>query len=62
MSMQRLAVPLGAIAAVLLFLLVNPWFSPEAGSLANQVVTIGFWVVVPGPPRGAVRAAQGSGR
>ncbi len=44
MSMQRLAVPLGAIAAVLLFLLVNPWFSPEAGSLANQIVTIGFWV------------------
>src|SRR4249919_1983269 len=45
MSMIRgLTVPLGAIAAVLLFLLVNPWFSPEAGSLANQVITVGFWV------------------
>jgi thiosulfate dehydrogenase [quinone] large subunit len=45
MSTRRaLAVPLGVIAAVLLFLLVNPWVSPEAGGSLNQLVTAGFWV------------------
>ncbi len=45
MSTSRaVAVPLGAIAAVLLFLLVNPWVSPAAGSTLNQLVTAGFWI------------------
>ena len=45
MSTRRvLAVPLGVIAAVLLFLLVNPWVTPEPGSTLNQLVTAGFWV------------------
>jgi thiosulfate dehydrogenase [quinone] large subunit len=43
-TLRRLTVPLGAIAAILLFLLVNPWISPEAGSTANQVITVGFWI------------------
>ncbi len=45
MSNRRvLAVPLGVIAAVLLFLLVNPWVTPEPGGTLNQLVTAGFWV------------------
>jgi uncharacterized membrane protein YphA (DoxX/SURF4 family) len=45
MSTRRtLAVPLGVIAAVLLFLLVNPWVSPEAGGTLNQLITAGFWI------------------
>ncbi len=45
MSNRRaVAVPLGVIAAVLLFLLVNPWVTPEAGSTLNQLVTAGFWI------------------
>ena len=45
MSTRRnLVVTLGVIAAVLLFLLVNPWVSPEPGGTLNQVVTAGFWV------------------
>ena len=45
MSTRRvLAVPLGVIAAVLLFLLVNPWVTPEPGGTLNQLVTAGFWV------------------
>jgi thiosulfate dehydrogenase [quinone] large subunit len=45
MSTSRtLAVPLGVIAAVLLFLLVNPWVSPEAGGTVNQLITAGFWI------------------
>jgi thiosulfate dehydrogenase [quinone] large subunit len=41
---RTVAVPLGVIAAVLLFLLVNPWVSPEAGGTLNQLVTAGFWI------------------
>jgi thiosulfate dehydrogenase [quinone] large subunit len=45
MSTRRVvAVPLGVIAAVLLFLLVNPWVTPEPGGTLNQLVTAGFWV------------------
>ena len=45
MSTSRtVAVPLGVIAAVLLFLLVNPWVSPEAGGTVNQLITAGFWI------------------
>ena len=43
-SNRTLATALGVIAAVLLFYLVNPWFSPEADSTLNQIVTVGFWI------------------
>ena len=43
-TLRSLAVPLGLISAALLFLLVNPWITTEAGSTVNQAVTIGFWV------------------
>jgi len=43
MAMLRgLAVPIGAVAAILLFLLVNPWFVLE-GTI-SQVVTVAFWL------------------
>jgi thiosulfate dehydrogenase [quinone] large subunit len=43
MSILRgLAIPIGALAAILLFLLVNPWLELEDGTL-RQVVTVGFW-------------------
>ena len=41
---RTVATALGVIAAVLLFYLVNPWFSPGAGSTLNQIVTVGFWI------------------
>ena len=45
MSTSRtVAVTLGVIAAVLLFLLVNPWVSAEAGGTVNQLITAGFWI------------------
>ena len=43
-SNRTVATALGVIAAVLLFYLVNPWFSPEADSTLNQIVTVGFWI------------------
>ena len=43
-TLRSLAVPLGLISAALLFLLVNPWITTEAGSPVNQAITIGFWV------------------
>jgi thiosulfate dehydrogenase [quinone] large subunit len=44
MSILRgLAIPIGAVAAILLFLLVNPWLVLEEGTL-RQVVTVGFWI------------------
>jgi thiosulfate dehydrogenase [quinone] large subunit len=44
MSMLRgLAIPIGVVAAVLLFLLVNPWLDLEEGTL-RQAVTVGFWI------------------
>ena len=42
-TLRALAVPLGLIAAALLFVLVNPWISPEDGSSLDQLITIGFW-------------------
>jgi thiosulfate dehydrogenase [quinone] large subunit len=43
MAMLRsLAVPIGAVTAVLLFLLVNPWLVLE-GTI-SQVVTVAFWL------------------
>ena len=45
MSILRgLAIPIGAIAAVLLFLLFNPWLVIEDGSAARQALTVAFWI------------------
>ena len=45
MSVLRgLAIPIGAIAAVLLFLLFNPWLVIEDGTTLRQVLTIAFWI------------------
>jgi thiosulfate dehydrogenase [quinone] large subunit len=41
-SLRRLATPLAVVAAILLVLLVNPWF-PLEGTL-NQIATVGFWI------------------
>lgn len=41
--LRGLAMPIGAVAAILLFLLVNPWLTIEEGALA-QAVTVGFWI------------------
>ena len=41
-ALRRLAIPLGVAAAVLLFLLVNPWLVIE-GTI-RQIVTIAFWI------------------
>jgi thiosulfate dehydrogenase [quinone] large subunit len=41
-ALRRLALPLGVVAAVLLFLLVNPWLVLEG--TVRQVVTIAFWI------------------
>ena len=43
MAMLRgLAVPIGVVSAVLLFLLVNPWITIEG--VVSQVVTVAFWL------------------
>ena len=45
MSILRgLAIPIGAVAAVLLFLLFNPWLVVEEGSSLRQVLTAAFWI------------------
>jgi thiosulfate dehydrogenase [quinone] large subunit len=45
MSMLRgLAIPIGAVAAVLLFLLFNPWLVIEEGTALRQILTVGFWL------------------
>jgi thiosulfate dehydrogenase [quinone] large subunit len=43
-TLRRLAIPLGAIAAVLLFLLVNPWIVIEPDTALSQAITVGFWI------------------
>jgi len=43
---RALAVPLGIVAAVILFYMVNPWFFPEAGSTARTISTVAFWVLM----------------
>jgi len=43
-SNRNIAAVVGGIAAVLLFYLENPWFSPAAGGTVNQIVTVGFWI------------------
>ena len=40
-ALRRLAVPIGIVSAVLLLLLVQPWF-PLEGPI-RQVVTVAFW-------------------
>src|SRR6187431_2497338 len=42
---RRLVVPVAIVAAVLLFLLINPWFPVESGTLVNQIVTVAFWIL-----------------
>jgi thiosulfate dehydrogenase [quinone] large subunit len=45
MSILRgLAIPIGAIAAVLLFLLFNPWLVIEEDTTLRQVITVAFWI------------------
>ena len=41
-QLRTLAVPVGVLAAVLLFLLVNPWIVLDGA--ISQIVTVGFWV------------------
>jgi len=43
-SKRNIAGVVGAIAALLLFYLVNPWVNPAVGGTINQLVTVGFWV------------------
>lgn len=43
-SNRNIAGVVGAISAILLFYLVNPWVNPEAGSTISQAVTVGFWI------------------
>jgi thiosulfate dehydrogenase [quinone] large subunit len=42
---RRLVVPVAAVAAVLLLLLINPWFAPDPDSTLNQIITIAFWIL-----------------
>jgi thiosulfate dehydrogenase (quinone) large subunit len=45
MSMLRgLAIPIGVVAAVLLFLLFNPWLKIDEGTALRQILTAGFWI------------------
>lgn len=45
MSILRgLAIPIGVVAAVLLFLLFNPWLVIEEGTTLRQALTLGFWI------------------
>ena len=41
---RRLVVPVAIIAAVLLFLLINPWLKIEPGSTLSTIVTVLFWI------------------
>ena len=43
-SKRSLAGVLGAISAILLFYLVNPWANPDPKGSISQIVTVGFWV------------------
>src|SRR6476646_5746726 len=42
-SKRNIAGVLGGIAAVALFLIVNPWFAVDPKSTADQIVTVTFW-------------------
>ncbi|MEX1169742.1 MAG: DoxX family protein [Chloroflexota bacterium] len=39
---RGLAIPIAVVAAILLFLLVNPWVELEQGTI-RQIVTVAFW-------------------
>ncbi len=41
---QSMAAMLGAVAAVTLFLLVNPWIVLDPKSVTSQFVTVLFWI------------------
>jgi thiosulfate dehydrogenase [quinone] large subunit len=43
-TLRQSAIVLGAIAAILIFLLVNPWIVVEDGTL-RQVLSVAFWIV-----------------
>jgi thiosulfate dehydrogenase [quinone] large subunit len=43
-SKRSIAGGLGAIAAISLFLLVNPWIVIQANSSISQIVTVVFWI------------------
>jgi thiosulfate dehydrogenase (quinone) large subunit len=45
---RRLVVPVAIVAAVLLFLLINPWFAPDPDSALNQIITVAFWILAIG--------------
>src|SRR4029079_13286067 len=46
MSVLRgLAIPIGVVAAVLLFLLFNPWLKIDEGTTLRQILTAAFWIV-----------------
>ncbi len=40
---RHLAAVFGGVAAVALFLIVNPWFAVDPKSTADQIVTVTFW-------------------
>ena len=42
---RRLVVPVALVAAVLLFLLINPWFALEKGTTLNTIATVAFWLL-----------------
>ena len=43
-SKRNIAAILGGVAAVALFLIVNPWVAVDPKSTADQIVTVVFWV------------------
>jgi thiosulfate dehydrogenase (quinone) large subunit len=43
-SRRNLAAILGGVAAIALFLIVNPWFAVDPKSTADQITTVVFWV------------------
>jgi thiosulfate dehydrogenase [quinone] large subunit len=43
---RSLAVPLAAVAAVVLFYMVNPWVFPAVGSTERGVASVVFWVLM----------------
>ena len=42
---RSLVTPLALLAAVVLFFMENPWFSPAEGTTERTVATVAFWVL-----------------
>jgi thiosulfate dehydrogenase (quinone) large subunit len=42
---RRLVVPVAVAAAIVLFVLINPWFAPDPDSTLNQILTVAFWIL-----------------